>query len=96
MDKLKQLESFVSVATRGSLTAAANAEGVAPEYDELTTSVYNRYQHNLPVIKFIDKAFEGFPAPVKLEASIGELSLSSLLSVPTAFDRHLICSRIAL
>jgi DNA-binding transcriptional LysR family regulator len=30
MDKLKQMESFVSVATRGSLTAAANAEGVAP------------------------------------------------------------------
>ena len=30
MDKLKQLESFVSVASRGSLTAAANAEGVAP------------------------------------------------------------------
>ena len=30
MDKLKQMESFVSVAARGSLTAAANAEGVAP------------------------------------------------------------------
>ena len=30
MDKLKQLESFVSIATRGSLTAAAQAEGVAP------------------------------------------------------------------
>jgi DNA-binding transcriptional LysR family regulator len=30
MDKLKQMESFVSVATKGSLTAAANAEGVAP------------------------------------------------------------------
>jgi len=30
MDKLKQLESFVSVAQRGSLTAAARAEGVAP------------------------------------------------------------------
>ena len=30
MDKLKQLESFVSVAARGSLTAAALAEGVAP------------------------------------------------------------------
>jgi len=30
MDKLKQLECFVSVATRGSLTAAARAEGVAP------------------------------------------------------------------
>jgi DNA-binding transcriptional LysR family regulator len=30
MDKLKQLESFVSIATRGSLTAAALAEGVAP------------------------------------------------------------------
>jgi DNA-binding transcriptional LysR family regulator len=30
MDKFKQLESFVSVATRGSLTAAAKAEGVAP------------------------------------------------------------------
>jgi DNA-binding transcriptional LysR family regulator len=30
MDKLKQLESFVSVAARGSLTAAAIAEGVAP------------------------------------------------------------------
>jgi len=30
MDKLKQMESFVSVATRGSLTAAAIAEGVAP------------------------------------------------------------------
>ena len=30
MDKLKQLESFVSVAGRGSLTAAAQAEGVAP------------------------------------------------------------------
>src|SRR6218665_1006661 len=30
MDKLKQMDSFVSVATRGSLTAAARAEGVAP------------------------------------------------------------------
>ena len=30
MDKLKQLESFVSVVSRGSLTAAAIAEGVAP------------------------------------------------------------------
>jgi DNA-binding transcriptional LysR family regulator len=30
MDRLKQLESFASVATRGSLTAAAQAEGVAP------------------------------------------------------------------
>jgi DNA-binding transcriptional LysR family regulator len=30
MDKLKQLESFVSVVARGSLTAAAIAEGVAP------------------------------------------------------------------
>jgi DNA-binding transcriptional LysR family regulator len=30
VDKLKQLESFASVATRGSLTAAAGAEGVAP------------------------------------------------------------------
>ena len=30
MDKLKAIESFVSVAMRGSLTAAANAEGVAP------------------------------------------------------------------
>ncbi|MFN9278687.1 MAG: LysR family transcriptional regulator [Betaproteobacteria bacterium] len=30
MDKLKQLESFVAVATKGSLTATALAEGVAP------------------------------------------------------------------
>jgi DNA-binding transcriptional LysR family regulator len=30
MDRLKQIESFVSVATRGSLTAAAKAENVAP------------------------------------------------------------------
>lgn len=30
MDRLKQLETFVSIATRGSLTAAAKAEGVAP------------------------------------------------------------------
>ncbi len=30
MDKLKQFETFVSVASRGSLTAAARAEGVAP------------------------------------------------------------------
>jgi len=30
MDKLKQIETFVAVATRGSLTAAARAEGVAP------------------------------------------------------------------
>ena len=30
MSKLKQLESFVSVVTRGSLTAAAQASGVAP------------------------------------------------------------------
>jgi DNA-binding transcriptional LysR family regulator len=30
MDKLKVFESFVSVATKGSLTAAARAEGVAP------------------------------------------------------------------
>jgi DNA-binding transcriptional LysR family regulator len=30
MDRLKQIESFVAVSTKGSLTAAANAEGVAP------------------------------------------------------------------
>jgi DNA-binding transcriptional LysR family regulator len=30
MDKLKQIESFVAVSLRGSLTAAAQAEGVAP------------------------------------------------------------------
>lgn len=30
MDRLKAMESFVAVATRGSLTAAAKAEGVAP------------------------------------------------------------------
>ncbi len=30
MDRFKQIETFVSVATRGSLTAAAQAEGVAP------------------------------------------------------------------
>ena len=30
MDRLKQIESFVSVATKGSLTAAALTEGVAP------------------------------------------------------------------
>ena len=30
MDKLKQLESFVLIVSRGSLTAAAKAEGVAP------------------------------------------------------------------
>jgi DNA-binding transcriptional LysR family regulator len=30
MDRLKQIESFVAVATKGSLTAAAQAEGVAP------------------------------------------------------------------
>ena len=30
MDRLKQLETFVAVAARGSLTAAASAEGVAP------------------------------------------------------------------
>ena len=30
MDRLKQIETLVSVATRGSLTAAARAEGVAP------------------------------------------------------------------
>ena len=30
VDKFKQLESFVAVATKGSLTATAHAEGVAP------------------------------------------------------------------
>ena len=30
MDRLKQIESFAAVATKGSLTAAAHAEGVAP------------------------------------------------------------------
>jgi len=30
MDKLKQIESFVAVAAKGSLTAAAGAEGIAP------------------------------------------------------------------
>ena len=30
MDKLKAFETFASVATKGSLTAAARAEGVAP------------------------------------------------------------------
>src|SRR6266705_3254081 len=30
MDRLKQIESFVAVAQKGSLTAASHAEGVAP------------------------------------------------------------------
>ena len=30
MDRLKQIETFASVSTKGSLTAAAHAEGVAP------------------------------------------------------------------
>jgi DNA-binding transcriptional LysR family regulator len=30
VDKLKQIESFAGVAAKGSLTAAAKAEGVAP------------------------------------------------------------------
>ncbi len=30
MDRLKQIETFVAVAMKGSLTAAANAEGIAP------------------------------------------------------------------
>ena len=30
MDRLKAMETFVAVVTRGSLTAAAQAEGVAP------------------------------------------------------------------
>ena len=30
MDRLKQIESFVSVASKGSVTAAAQLEGVAP------------------------------------------------------------------
>ncbi len=30
MDRLKQIESFVAVSTKGSLTAAAHADGVAP------------------------------------------------------------------
>lgn len=30
MDRLKQIETFVAVATKGSLTAAATAEGIAP------------------------------------------------------------------
>src|SRR5574343_1401163 len=30
MDRLKQVEAFVGVATRGSLSAAARAEGVTP------------------------------------------------------------------
>ena len=30
MDRLKQLETFAAAATKGSLTAVANAEGVAP------------------------------------------------------------------
>ena len=30
MDRLKQIETFVAVATKGSLTAAAHHEGVAP------------------------------------------------------------------
>ena len=41
MDKLKAFESFVSVATRGSLTAAAKAEGVAPAIMTLP-----RYAHS--------------------------------------------------
>ena len=30
MDRFKQIETFAAVATRGSLSAAAQAEGVAP------------------------------------------------------------------
>ena len=30
MDRLKQIETFIAVSTKGSLTAAAQAEGVAP------------------------------------------------------------------
>ena len=35
MARLKQIESFVAVATKGSLTAAALAEGVAPALQDL-------------------------------------------------------------
>jgi DNA-binding transcriptional LysR family regulator len=31
MDRLKQIETFVAVAARGSLTAAAQVVGVAPQ-----------------------------------------------------------------
>ena len=46
MDKLKQLESFVSVSTRGSLTAAARAEGVAISPNRFET--LKEYMDNIP------------------------------------------------
>ena len=46
MDRFKQLETFVSVVMRGSLSAAAQAEGVAPaiigrRIDALETEIMN-------------------------------------------------------
>ena len=45
MDRLKQMETFVAVATRGSLTAAALAEGVAPgQYYPPTPEMWAEYR----------------------------------------------------
>ena len=44
MDRLKQIESFVAVATKGSLTAAALAEGVAPAVDRKSTRLNSSHQ----------------------------------------------------
>src|SRR3569832_268448 len=85
MDKLKQLESFVSVATRGSLTAAAKTEGVAPAvpkgrdlHSDVTISL-NQSD------RVVDLAGEGYDCAVR----VGDLADSSLISVRLADNRRL-------
>src|SRR3989344_3288690 len=89
MDKLKAFESFVSVATRGSLTAAAKAEGVAPaimgrRLDALEAHPDVTISLNLSD-RVVDLAGEGFDCAVR----VGDLPDSSLVSVRIADNRRL-------
>ena len=45
MDKLKQLESFVSVAMRGSLTAAAQLVAVLEDFAAPANGIYAVFAH---------------------------------------------------
>ena len=61
MDKLKQIESFVSVAAKGSLTAAARAEGVAPavigrRIDALEERLGQGPHEGRSLVVFVDEA----------------------------------------
>ena len=94
MDKLKAFETFASVATRGSLSAAARAEGVAPagfgrRHVAPLVPAFHAEHPRLRISlnlsdRVVELAAEGYDCAVR----VGDLPDSSLVSIRLADNRR--------